>query len=237
MGENLRMKLTRLDGSRCAWCGDIFYESDEECANREMKLCASCGRRVKSETNHKNREGTLVIIFLILAEIASLIGLAALDVVLGTNLLHYLGKFSSVFPMFAAIYFIVNRGKTPVWRAHEVYQEETIGKADVTWYSVNKGGVGFARLRILDNMIFPVCFLDKKGTPVSQTLCVRLHKSWCLFWKKAQVMLINDDLWKVDNDGKTPWEKAEKFVIFNQGKIIGEGILRSARTNDRQVVE
>lgn len=72
-------------------------------------------------------------------------------------------------------------------------------------------------------MIFLVCFVDEKGIPVSQTVCVRLHKRFSIFWKNSRVQLISEDLWKADTAGRDPWEKAAKFVIFNRGQKIGEG--------------
>ena len=227
--EKIKPQMTykELMGYRCPWCGDDNIDVTERKIWPYMKF------KVKCENCHHESRFNLVRPATI---ILGMYGLARF--LYGwfygkpEELRHY--YFFGVLPLVLYLLFIATH--IPLNRIGKT-KEKKLGKSMVRWYPVEKGGIKLAKIRIIDNMIFPVCFLDGKGTPVSQTLCVRLHKRWCLFWKKAQVKLINDNLWKVDRDGKTPWEKAEKFVIFNKGKIIGEGILRSARTNDRQIAE
>lgn len=98
-----------------------------------------------------------------------------------------------------------------------------VWKAKINWYKLKQGGIGLPRIRLSDNTIFPVCFVSDKGIPVSQTLCIRIRKSCGLFWKRAKITLISDDLWKANKEGKSPWELADKFVIYNYGEVIGEG--------------
>lgn len=76
---------------------------------------------------------------------------------------------------------------------------------------------------MINNMILPVCFVDEKGNPVSQTVCIRLKKRFWFLWRNVGVSLVTDNLWKPDRNGIYPWEKAEKIIIYTGGNIIGEG--------------
>ena len=130
-------------------------------------------------------------------------------------------------------YFLVTKdsrvSKRIIVKGGKRYKAEPelfLGRASVRWYRVKEGGIGFPYLRLINNMIFPVCFVNVEGVPVSQTVCVRLQKRFLYFWRNAGVRLITEDLWKADADGKVPWEKAEKFLIFNCGEVIGEGRIK-----------
>ncbi len=104
--------------------------------------------------------------------------------------------------------------------------EPMIGKVDIRWYTMKEGGIGLPRIRITNDRIFVVCLVDKEGVPVSQTICVRLRRLFLGYWKATKVFLISDDLWKEDANGASPWEKAEKVLIYNKREVIGEGVIR-----------
>ena len=203
------MILKEIEDEHCPWCGATYCEEV-----KKEGICCECGARVKSHLGTRN--GELARAFLL------------------TSLLYLIFRviptlYDSIIVWTMAIpivyYFLVCYRKIPLWR-EGITEEKFLGFSNIHWYSMRKGGIGFPRIRFRDNRIFLVCFVDIEGTPVSQTLCVRIHKSLAMFWKDTQVTLISDNLWKKDKDGKTPWEKAEKFVIFNNGEIVGEGIIR-----------
>lgn len=98
-----------------------------------------------------------------------------------------------------------------------VPKEPMLGRANIRWYRWKEGGIGFPRLRIVNNTIFAACLIDEKGIPVSHTFCVRLKKKWCFFWKGTKVLLISGEV------SSEIWKKADKIVIFNFREKIGEG--------------
>lgn len=208
------MIFKEIDAARCPWCGEIYFESGETCANRTMKLCGNCNRRIIQSFAYNNREYIIIFMIAFFLFLANVFIPVLYDHVVGIYLIP------------PAIYFLMNKRKFPLWRAGGLKEEEILGYADIHWYSVKNGGIGLPRLRLIDNMIFPVCFVDERGNPVSQTVCVRLHKSFSVFWKNVRVQLISEDLWKSDDAGRDPWEKAVKFVVFNKSKKIGEGKLK-----------
>ena len=114
-------------------------------------------------------------------------------------------------------------GKTPYYRHPDfgkylTPEEPKLCTVTIHWYSLRDGGIGFPRFRIYNHMIFPICFVDRKGQPVTQTGCVRLCKRWSIFFKGAKLRLITDmiDPHKI--------REGMKFYIFNQGIRMGEVI-------------
>ena len=39
-------------------------------------------------------------------------------------------------------------------------------------------------------------------------------------------LAVTDKFWTKDKNGKNPWERAEKMVIFNNREIVGEAKLK-----------
>ena len=70
-------------------------------------------------------------------------------------------------PWCGDIYFLMNRRKFPLWRVGGLKEEKILGYVDIHWYSIKNGGIGLPHLRLIDNMILPVYFVDELGIPVS----------------------------------------------------------------------
>lgn len=101
--------------------------------------------------------------------------------------------------------------------------EPELGTAGIRWYSIRRGGIGLPRLRLVNNMIFPVCLIAVDGTPVSRLLYVRIQKRYGLFWKKARVRMVAVPVQDPNEERNMMWYRADKFFIYNNGTIIGEG--------------
>ncbi len=215
------MKCKEIEFFYCPWCGERKLDKEE----KEVWLwetlecrCANCGKI--SRLKYLGVETAMLVVLCLLVVLSGKFsgGVVSLEYA------HSMG----FLPLIA--YYFVQSPNFPLKRAGaeslSKKRERTLGRALVRWYPYKRGGLGFAHLRLLNNMIFPVCFLDEKGTPVSQTLCVRFKKGLGFFWNRTRITLISDHLWKSDKEGKYPWEKAEKFVIFNHGEMVGEGEIR-----------
>ena len=101
--------------------------------------------------------------------------------------------------------------------------EPELGRALIRWYSIRQGGIGLPRLRLINNMIFPVRFFAADGTPISEVLYVRIQKRYGLFWKKARVRMIAVPVQDQGGERNIIWYRAQKFLIYNYGHVIGEG--------------
>ena len=228
------MKYRKLDKTRCPWCGEVFERTREYYMKRspldypsfrrwKRFICSKCGRETKEFP------------WIIIKDII----LCIFAMYLGVKLSQYEGNAPVEELVILLVLAISVMSPTflrediiPYFRICILREEEQIlGRASIQWYPYKQGGIGFAHARLLNNMIFPVCFLDEKGNPVSQTLCIRFKKGLGFLWNYAKITLISDHLWNPDKNGKTPWEKAEKFVIFNNGEIVGEGKLWKEKGN------
>ena len=211
--------MKKLDSERCPWCGEQMGSGlkDKKIDGRTVYFTDCCN---KPFVDGRWFEGELIIVLFLCALIRIFL--------MPVNGLRMRDVYTVFFPLTLYVLITIENGisKRVIIRDGKRYKAEPepfLGRARIRWYSARKGGIGFPRLRIINNMIFPVCFVDAKGVPVSQTVCVRLQKRFLYFWRNAGVRLITEDLWNADSNGKMPWEKAEKFVIFNRGEVIGEG--------------
>ena len=211
--------MKKLEPERCPWCGNILRLSSQysDKVNKSFVICNWCKKEVKP--NKIFLEYFFGVITLVVASYFVCKIWSSWSILLVLVLV-------ALFAIFTNRITYVRSMKYENWGDEEI-KEMFLGKADICWYSGREGGIGLPRLRIRNNMIFPVCFVNAEGVPVSQTVCVRLQKRFLYFWRNASVKLITEDLWKADAEGRKPWEKARMFWIFNRGEKIGEGRIRN----------
>lgn len=212
MGE-MMLHYKNLEVSRCPWCGEILKDLEPEKHSRSLRMiCSFCHKESKY---YQTSIESLITIFT---------GLLIGVLVVGTK---GFGELRYTLLLLAAPYFIyhlMHSKSLPFHRyPRKQYPERFLGRVSIFWYPTEKGGIGSAYIRMINNMILPVCFVDEKGNPVSQTVCIRLKKRFWFLWRNVGVSLVTDNLWKPDRNGIYPWEKAEKIIIYTGGDIIGEG--------------
>ena len=195
--------LKKIEGVKCPWCGKILKEHDE--CDEKIKFCCSIG----------------VGLFVVVGGIFFAIPL------LKPHIVRFREGSDILIPLMFVV--LLTHNYYPVFKKGErnCASEPLLGKATVKWYTLRKGGIGLPRLRLVNNMIFSVCFVDKEGKPVSQTMLVRIRKKFGFLWTGAKVHLaVTDKFWTKDKNGKDPWKRAEKMVIFNNREIVGEAKLK-----------
>ena len=203
--------IKKLDHKRCHWCGVPYDEipeqphdySKENGFDIDGDPCKSCG---KWGRYHPDTATIIFLAFYMILRLLSIPRIVSFFAFLVINLLFV--------------------GKTPYYRHPDfgkylTPEEPKLCTVTIRWYSLRDGGIGFPRFRIYNHMIFPICFVDRNGQPVTQTGCVRLCKRWFIFFKGAKLRLITDmiDPHKI--------REGMKFYIFNQGIRMGEGIVKT----------
>ena len=146
------MWLKKIEETKCPWCGKILKEHDE--CDEKVKFCCSIG----------------VGLFVVVGGIFFAIPL------LKPHRVRFLEGSDILIPLMFVV--LLTHNYYPVFKKGErkCASEPLLGKATVKWNTLRKGGIGLPRLRLVNNMIFPVCFVDKEGKPVSQTMFVRIRK-------------------------------------------------------------
>ena len=206
----------KLECSRCPWCGEEYDTElcDTAKTDDTILFCDKCAKYGKQ--NYKWKMRILIVVWLCFLVFATSHNKAPVGfyymiaVVLPTMVIHMI---------IAALY-----KNTPVYRYHMEYKnifhnEFLLCHANIEWYSLHKGGIGFPKFRIWNGMTFPVCFVDDNDIPVSQVGVVRFVKRYGLFWKGAELLLITDFI-KEDEV-----KEGQKFYIFSARERIGEGVV------------
>lgn len=220
MGEMI-LHYKNLEVSRCPWCGEILKDLEPEKHSRALRMiCSFCHKESKY---YQTSIESLITIFT--------------GILIGVLIVRTkgFGELRYTLLLLAAPYFIYHLMHSKSLPFHRYprrkYPERFLGRASIFWYPTEKGGIGSAHIRMINNMILPVCFVDEKGNPVSQTVCIRLKKRFWFLWRNVGVSLVTDDLWKPDKNGIYPWEKADKIIIYTGGDIIGEGKVKKRGMN------
>lgn len=208
--------MKKLNCFRCPWCGETYNLDLCETSKKDEGLlfCDRCGQYGKQDYRWKSRSLSAIWCFILIISLSykeAPIGFFSLLCIIFTSVI---------------IWFLLKvlSYKVAVFRYDKKSKEadclETIlSHSDIHWYSLHRGGIGFARFRIWNRMLFPICFVDENDIPTSQVGVVRLVKRYGLFWKGAEVFLITDFI------KPEAIEEGQKFYIFNEKKRIGEGIV------------
>lgn len=204
---------------RCPWCGRKYQKSYLGYRRRRAFFhpCDKC-----KNYGMVNWNSIHLLIELVIAVLIFRIGYLYLS--------GYIQYLSTVAGCFLLVYSwdrlpYVRCHKGERWR-EDAMPETYLGRANIHWYPFWKNGVGLPFFRLADNRVFFACFVDESGKAVSHTVCIRIKKNLIYFWNNAKIFLLVQDLWKPDEKGIYPWDKANKIVIFNGRDIIGEGRIK-----------
>ena len=135
-----------LEVSRCPWCGEILKDLEPEKHSRSLRMiCSFCHKESKY---YQTSIESLITIFT---------GLLIGVLVVGTK---GFGELRYTLLLLAAPYFIyhlMHSKSLPFHRyPRKQYPERFLGRVSIFWYPTEKGGIGSAYIRMINNMILPV---------------------------------------------------------------------------------
>ena len=90
------------------------------------------------------------------------------------------------------------------------------------WGSGSKESIWYPPLQCPNGEIFPACFMDKNGVPISRALCVVLdHIKWsgsrsC----KCTIQFVLDDI-----DPEIYFQKGNRLYLYYDYRKIAEGVV------------
>ena len=92
----------------------------------------------------------------------------------------------------------------------------------INWYRRSEGGVIFPRWQAPNGEIFPACFMDEKGVPISKALCVVLDY---IKWSgsrscKCTIQFVLDDI-----ESETYFQKGNRLYLYYDYRKIAEGVV------------
>lgn len=211
---------------RCPWCGETIPFRDTFTnvfrKYKEPDICPACKEYYKS---YPKFLGFLVALFFVFP-IGNFCGSVAV-------LLRY-GKFSVNLPisfLFTLLFTIIifRFLRTPLKRKTEKGESPIAPKfaaiAALSWESHKKEGLRLPRFQVLDGEIFPACFMDKDGVPISTALCVVLEENHWMGGRhsRSKISFVLDD---------APEEKllrnGNRFYLYYDYRKIAEGLILSS---------
>ena len=194
----------RIEGAKCPWCLEKCCSTAGKQYSEKRKLYLSLDVGILLAI------GTLICIYMVLQSFAR------------GGSRYRIAEFSEVA---LDLIIIATHNYYPWFKDGErkCASEPELGTAGIHWYSIRRGGIGLPRLRLVNNMIFPVSLIAADGTPVSPLLYVRIQKRYGLFWKKTRVRMAAVAVQDPNEERNVMWYRADKFFIYNNGAVIGEG--------------
>ena len=188
---------------RCPWCGE--YIGNEKGISMLTSKCPFCCNKYKSYRKS--------IRYLIPFSIC----LIALVVLFNLGLPVY----SYYFIGLMGINEIILR-LCPYIKDSDHYVIQKRQYAKISLYSKEVTHIKFPKLRLVENQIFTICFINENNTPISHMICVSTES---IHWEKQNRRLACIfaflPLGQLDKEYST----GTRFYLFYNNKKIGEGFL------------
>lgn len=91
---------------------------------------------------------------------------------------------------------------------------------NLSWENHKKEGLLLPRFQVLNGEIFPACFMDADGTPISTAFCIVLHKlSWSdNFHCTCKIYFVLDDV-----HGEKLFQEGNQFHLYHNYRKIATG--------------
>ena len=207
---------------RCPWCGEYIPFHFPVCYNNFWRYIdpMTCPKCKKPHISY----GDNTCLFISLAALAIVFIAAYFIKMFQSIILHWLLGIIAfimlvviVYELFQEPYFrITDKKDTPA-----ILSKCTV-KVILSWEKRKKEGLWLPRFQVLDGEIFPACFMDKDGTPISTALCVILEK---IRWTNSHRCTCNISFVLDDIPEKTFFQKENRFYLYHNYRKIAEGTI------------
>ena len=206
---------------RCPWCGEKlpFYSRliRKGYQYNLLRRCPKCKKQVTEKVEH----GKYLIITMSLL-------LLQLSIFFIMKNLQFPWLFSCVIWILGIILLIFNliRWYQQPFERYGAKPGTVKCKSSATiflkWEKYKKRGLLFPILQAPNGEIFPACFMDEKGAPISRALCVVLDN---IKWSgsrscKCTIQLVLDDI-----EPETYFQKGNRLNLYCDYRKIAEGVV------------
>ena len=200
---------------RCPWCGEkiSFLDNLIRFFSRSEGKCPFCGNRIQINIKHYKKR------FFFLGIVSCLISSLCLTL---SRIYHrksqrFMGRIFSYSGFLLILCFVLLDFRIPLTRQGEFHKKCTSVK--LNWYR-QKQGILFPRFNVLNGEIFPACFLNPEGNPISTPICVVLEN---LKWEKGRrcrctIQVVLDE---VSEEGL--FCPGNRLYLYHNRKKIAEG--------------
>ncbi len=196
---------------RCPWCGEKI-----QIAGLRFPKCLKC----KSPVRIAGRS-ILLVSFLLYMALGPYMK-SRLRVAIRISDLEHLNTYRILYYGISILFlicvlFVLGR---PFKRSKDSLHKTAF--ISINWYKRKEGGIFFPILQAPSGEIFPACFMDKNGVPISRALCVVLdHIKWsgsrsC----KCTIQFVLDDI-----DPEIYFQKGNRLYLYYDYRKIAEGVV------------
>lgn len=200
---------------RCPWCGEkiSFLDNLIRFFSKSKEKCPFCGNRIQINIKHYKKHFLFMgMIYLLIAS-----PLALASRIFYRNSQPSAGKTSIYFAFILMMILLLFYFRIPLTRQGEFHKKCTSVK--LNWYR-QKQGILFPRFNVLNGEIFPACFLNPEGKPISTPICVVLEN---LKWEKGRrcrctIQVVLDE---VSEEGL--FCPGNRLYLYHNRKKIAEG--------------
>lgn len=194
---------------RCPWCGEKIQILDFICSKAKCPYC-------KESLKLYNK--WFAIIFIIYYVTIDAILSAKAEIALRNNRIIEFRLLFICEIIIIIAFFIYLCLRVPYKRNRET-EKKTV-PVFVQWEKYSNRGLFNARFSVPNGEIFPTCFLDTEGNPISTPVCVVLEN---LKWEKGRrcrctIKVVLDE---VPEEGL--FGRGNRFYLYHNRKKIAEG--------------
>lgn len=209
---------------RCPWCGETIPFKDTF-ANafrkyKEPNVCPSCQKGFQSYSKWLG----LCLAIAIVPVISLFTSSAALSIKQGVLSKNFLPSLLILLLLLIVIFLLLRLPlRRDVKEGGAPLDSKPAAKVTILWEKKRQGGFRLPRFQVLNGEVFPACFMDPDGTPISHPLCVALKKIHWLngFHCACSISLILDN---VPED--TLLISGNQFFLYHDYQKIAKGVIK-----------
>lgn len=200
---------------RCPWCGEklhIFPKTKCPVCKNSVTLDSKKGKGI-------SKSGILFLLVLCFLFLPFRYPFAIIDLPLWADLIHYIILDVIVLCLLGSLPYRREYGK----QNHSRCIQRNQICASVSWEAHKNDGLLCPKLQIPNGEIFPACFIEANGQPISTALCVVLEN---IHWENSHcctctIKLVLDDISLQDL-----FQKNNTFHLYYKYRLIAKGIVQ-----------
>ncbi len=204
---------------RCPWCGERLRLLPQ------MK-CPVCKNKItiyskKDKSRKKNLDKKIGILFLL---------------ILCFTYFPFRFPFAVIdLPWWADLVRLLILDGLILWIISLPYERKYMGRdetyciekqkmsASIVWETKDREGLSCPKLLVKNGEIFPACFMNADGQPISTALCVVLEN---IHWESSHRCMCTIQIVLDDVSSKNLFQKGNTFNLYHNYRLIAKGILQ-----------
>ena len=211
---------------RCPWCGvrvksRFKYDWLQE-LYEPFEICPNCNHPYTGYSFVKGKNKTERALLIISVIFALLFVLFRFFISKHYSLM-FLIAYVTVFLF--SLYFTLRSPNARYYAKGEKAPEKAKQNVSLEWRRRKAGGLTCPKIQIAEGEIFPACFTDENGQPISTALCVVLEN---IEWADSRNCICDISFVSDDTANENLLCPGNRFYLYHRHSIIAEGAVKPA---------